>query len=155
MSVEAIVNDVKTRADVVVTRGQEALEAGVETLKAANTIVVEGVQELVQTNVGAGKELASLVQASVAKAKTDGIKAVAANPVAYLPEGKTTVVKAYSESVKVVTKTGDELAKTLKSGVETISAKIQGQVPHVAKAKKAVKKTAHKAKKAAKKAAAA
>lgn len=154
MSVEAIVSDVKTRADVVVTRGQEVFEAGVETLSAANTIVVEGVQELVQTNVGAGKELATLVQASVTKAKTDGLKAVAAKPIAYLPEGKTTVVTAYSDSVKIVSKTGGELAKTLKSGVETITAKIQGQAPVVAKAKKTVKKTVTKAKKSAKKVAA-
>ncbi|NKF21334.1 phasin family protein [Solimonas marina] len=151
MSVETIVSDVKSRADLVKTRGQAALEAGVDTLMTANTIVVDGVQELVQTNVGAGKELATLVQASVTKAKTDGFKAVAANPVAYIPEGKGTVVTAYTDSVKVVTKTGDELAKTLKSGVETISAKLQGEVPVVAKAKKTVKKTATKAKKAAKK----
>ncbi|NGY05188.1 phasin family protein [Solimonas terrae] len=154
MSVEAIVNDVKTRADVVVSRGQEVIEAGVETLVAANTIVVEGVQELVQTNVGAGKELATLVQASVTKAKTDGFKAVAAKPIDYLPEGKTTVVTAYSDSVKIVSKTGGELAKTLKSGVETITAKIQGQAPVVAKAKKTAKKTVTKAKKAVKKVAA-
>lgn len=154
MSVEAIVSDVKTRADVVVTRGQEVFEAGVETLVAANTIVVEGVQELVQTNVGAGKELATLVQASVSKAKTDGLKAVAANPIAYLPEGKSTVVTAYSDSVKVVSKTSGELAKTLKSGVETITAKIQGQAPVVAKAKKTAKKTVAKARKTVKKVAA-
>lgn len=154
MSVEAIVNDVKTRADVVVTRGQEVLEAGVETLAAANTIIVEGVQELVQTNVGAGKELATLVQASVTKAKADGFKAVAANPIAYLPEGKDTVVSAYSDSIKVVSKTGGELAKTLKSGVETITAKIQGQAPVVAKARKTAKKTVAKARKTAKKVAA-
>lgn len=154
MSVEAIVSDVKTRADVVMTRGQEVFEAGVETLVAANTIVIDGVQELVQTNVSAGKELATLVQASVSKAKTDGLKAVAANPIAYLPEGKTTVVTAYSDSVKVVSKTSGELAKTLKSGVETITAKIQGQAPVVAKAKKTAKKTVAKARKTAKKVAA-
>jgi len=155
MSVETIVNDVKSRADVVVSRGQEVLGAGVETLKAANTIVVEGVQELVQTNLAAGKELSTLVQASVSKVKADGIKAVAANPIAYVPvEGKTTVLGAYSESVKIVAKTGDELAKTLKGGVETISAKIQGEAPVVAKAKKTATKAASKAKKAAKKVAA-
>src|SRR3546814_8719752 len=113
-----------TRADVVVTRGQEAFEAGVETLVAANTIVIDGVQELVQTNVGAGKELATLVQASVNKAKVDGLKAVAANPIAYLPEGKNTVVTAYSDSIKVVSKTGGELAKTLKSGVDRKSTRL-------------------------------
>jgi len=152
MSVEAIVNDVKSRADIVVTRSHAAFEVGVDTLMAANTIVVDGVQELVHTNVGAGKELATLVQASVTKAKADGIKAVAANPVAYLPEGKTTVVTAYSESLKVVTKTGDELAKTLKSGVESITAKLHGEAPAVAKAKKTVTRTASRARKAAKKA---
>lgn len=156
MSVETIISDVKTKADLVVTRGQEVLEVSVETLKAANTIVVEGVQELVDTNVAAGKELASIVQSSYSKAVADGIKAVATNPVAYVPEGKATVVGAYTDSVKVVTKTGDELAKTLKSGVDSISAKISGKKSKkVAKAakkasKKAATKTVTKAKKAVK-----
>ncbi len=151
MSVETIISDVKTKADLVVSRGQEVLEVSVETLKAANSIVIEGVQELVDTNVAAGKELASLVQTSYSKAVADGLKAVAANPVAYVPEGKATVVSAYNDSLKVVTKTGDELAKTLKGGVDTISAKIQGQKTKVAKAaKKAAKKTTAKAKKAVK-----
>src|SRR3546814_8644681 len=48
-------------------------------------------------------------------------------PIAYLPEGKNTVVTAYSDSIKVVSKTGGELAKTLKSGVETITEKRKGQ----------------------------
>ncbi|HEX4895454.1 MAG TPA: phasin family protein [Solimonas sp.] len=150
MTVETIVNDVKARADVVVARGQDVLEAGLETLKTANGIVVEGVQNLVETNVSVGKELITLAQASLEKAKTDGIKAVAANPVAYLPEGKDKVVGAYTDSLALVTKTGDELAKTLKQGFETISAKIQGDAPVVAKAKKTTKKTVAKAKKAAK-----
>lgn len=144
MSVETLVSDVKTRADVVVSRGQEVIEVSVDTLKSANTIVIEGVQELVQTNVEAGKELASLTQASLKKAKADGIKAVAADPIAYVPEAKATVVAAYADSLKVVTKTGDELAKTLKQGATTITAKVQGKTP-VAKAKKAVKKAAKKA----------
>lgn len=154
MSVETIISDVKTKADLVVTRGQEVLEVSVETLKAANTIVIDGVQELVDTNVAAGKELASIVQTSYSKAVADGIKAVAANPVAYVPEAKTTVVSAYNDSLKVVTKTSDELAKTLKGGVDSISAKIQGQKPKVAKAakkaKKVAKKTTAKAKKVGK-----
>lgn len=151
MSVETIISDVKTKADLVVTRGQEVLEVGVETLKAANTIVIEGVQELVDTNVAAGKELASIVQTSYSKAVADGIKAIAANPVAYVPEGKATVLGAYTDSLKVVTKTGDELAKTLKGGVDSISAKIQGHKTKVAKAaKKAVKKTTAKTKKVVK-----
>lgn len=154
MNVETLVNDVKVRADVVVTRGQDVLEAGVDAIKTANAIVVDGVQELVQTNVAAGKELVSLAQASFEKARADGIKAVAANPIAYIPEGKDTVVAAYNDSVATVTKTGDQLAKTLTTSFETITAKINGQTIKPAKAvkaaKKAVRKVATKAKKAAK-----
>ncbi len=156
MNVETIVSDVKTRADVVVTRGQDAVEAGYETLKAANAIIVDGVQTLVQTNVAAGKELVELTQASLEKAKTDGLKAVASNPVAYLPEGKTTVVNAYTDSLSTVSKTSDQLAKTFKSGFNTITATINGDKPaaKIAKAAKAAKKTVRKTAARAKKAAA-
>lgn len=151
MSVETLVSDVKTRADVVVTRGQEVIEVSVDTLKTANTIVIEGVQELVQTNVEAGKELATLVQASLEKAKTDGLKAVAADPIAYVPEAKPTVLAAYKDSVKVVSKTGGQLGKTLKKGADSITATVQGKkLP--ARAKKAAKKVAKKAGGTAKKA---
>lgn len=154
MNVETLVNDVKTRADVVVTRGQDVVEAGVDAIKAANAIVVDGVQELVQTNVAAGKELVSLAQASFEKARADGVKAVATNPIAYIPEGKDTVVAAFNDSVATVTKTGDQLAKTLTTSFETITAKINGETLKPAKAakaaKKAVRKVATKAKKAAK-----
>lgn len=145
MNVETLVSDVKARADVVVARGQEVVEVGVETLKAGTVIVVEGVQELVETNVSVGKELIELAQASIEKAKIDGLKAVAADPVAYLPEGKDQLVSAYTDSLAVVTKAGGDLAKTFKQGFETISAKIQGQTPVVAKARKSVKKVAKKA----------
>lgn len=157
MDVESIVSDVKARTDLVVTRGQEVLDLGLETFKTANTIVVEGVQSLLETNVSAGKQLVDLTQASFVKAKADGFKAVAANPVAYLPEGKTTVVGAYSDSMATVTKTSDELAKTFMSGYSSISAKIAGKSTPVKAAatkatkaaKKAVRKTAKKVAKAA------
>lgn len=150
MNVETIVSDVKTRADVVVTRGQEVVEAGLETLKAANAIVVESVQTLVETNVTVTKELLGLAQASFEKVKADGIKAVAANPVAYLPEGKGVVVSAYTDSLSVVTKAGGDLAKTFKQGFEVITAKAQGQSAVVVKAKKTVKKATTKARKTVK-----
>lgn len=157
MNVETLVSDVKARTDVVVTRGQEVLEAGFETLKAANAIVVDGVQVLVQTQVAAGKELIELAQASLEKAKTDGVKAVAANPIAYLPEGKDTVVGAYNDSVATVSKTSDQLAKTFKGGYKTISAKLAGKpvAKKVSKATKAAKKTVRKTASKARKTAAA
>ncbi|MGH8456762.1 MAG: phasin family protein [Stenotrophobium sp.] len=160
MNVETIVNDVKGRVEPivaqgkeVVAKGQEVVLAGFETLKTANGIVVEGVQTLVKTNVEAGKDLFAAAQTSFEKAKADGLKTVAANPVAYLPEGKDRVISAYNDTVELVTKTGDELVKTFKQGFETINAKITGEAVVVAKAKATVKKAATKAKKAVKAAA--
>lgn len=157
MNVETIVNDVKGRVEPILEQGQEILAqgqevvlAGFETLKSANAIVVEGVQMIVQTQVEAGKDLFAEAQTSFEKAKTDGIKAVAANPVAYLPEGKDRVISAYNDTVAVVAKTGDELAKTLKSGYATITAKISGEPVVVKKVRSTAKKAAGKAKKAIK-----
>lgn len=159
MNVETIVNDVKGRVEPILEQGQEIIAqgqdvvlAGFETLKSANAIVVEGVQMIVQTQVEAGKDLIAVAQTSFEKAKTDGIKAVAANPVAYLPEGKDLVLTAYSDTVAVVVKTSDELAKTLKQGYDTITAKIAGEPVVVKKVRATAKKAATKAKKAVKKA---
>lgn len=152
MDVETIVNDVKGRVEPIVAKGQEVVETGFETLKSANAIIVEGVQTLVQTNVAAGKDLFAAAQTSFEKAKTDGLKTVAANPAAYLPEGKDVVVAAYNETVSLVSKTGDELVAALKEGFDSINATISGK-PAVAKVKTTAKRAAGKAKKAVKAAA--
>lgn len=155
MNVETIVNDVKERVEPIIEQGQEIFAqgqdvvlAGFETLKSANSIVIEGVTMLVKTQVEAGRDLISVAQESFAKARTDGLKAVAADPIAYIPESKERLLSAYNDSVAVVSKTGDELVKTFKLGFETISAKINGEPVVVKKARSTVKKTAGKAKKA-------
>lgn len=160
MNVEQIVKEVQGRVEPIIEQGQELIgqgqevvQSGFETLKAANGIVVEGVQALVKTNVDAGKDLIALAQTSFEKAKTDGLKAVAADPVAYLPEGKDRVVSAYNDNVALVTKTGDKLVKTFKDGYEAISAKIAGEPAVVKKARTTAKKAASTAKKTVKAAA--
>lgn len=157
MNVETIVTDVKERVEPVFNKGQDVATLTFETVKQANQIVLEGVQELVKTNVEAGKDLFSAAQVSFEKAKTDGVKAVAAKPVEYLPAGKDRVLAAYNDSVAVVTKTSEELVKVWKKGYGDVSAVITG-TPSVSvaakKAKTTVKKTAKKAAGAAKKAAA-
>lgn len=156
MNVETIVNDVKGRVEPILEQGQDILAqgqevvlAGFETLKSANAIVVESVQMLVKTQVEAGKDLITEAQSSFEKAKTDGFKAVAADPIAYLPESKERLLSAYNDSIAVVSKTGDELAKTFKQGYQTISAKITGE-PVVKKVRSTAKKVAGKARKAVK-----
>lgn len=155
MNVETIVSDVKGAVEPYVAKGQDVVTLSFETLKQANTIVVEGVQELLRTNVDAGKDLLSAAQTSFEKAKTDGLKAVAAKPVDYLPAGKDLVIAAYKDSFSIVTKTGEELVSVVKKGFEDVTAKLSGSATvsgEVKKAKATVRKTAKKATAAAKKA---
>jgi hypothetical protein len=148
MNVETLVNDVKGRVEPIVAKGQGVVLAGFETIKTANGIVIEGVQTLVQTQFDATKDLFAAAQISFEKAKSDGLKAVVADPIAYLPEGKDRIVSAYNDTVTTLTKTGDELVKTLKDGFETISAKLNGEAVVVAKARKTTRKAGSRARKA-------
>lgn len=160
MNVETIVSDVKGRVEPIVAKGQDVVFYGFEVLKSANTIVVDGVTSVYRTNLAVGKDLVGYAQTSFTKAKSDGIKAVAANPAAYLPEGKDALFGALSATRETVIKTGDELVKTFKSGFETITAKLNGETVEAkvkasaTKAKATVKKTAASAKKTVRKTAA-
>ena len=82
---------------------------------------------------------------------TDGLKAVASNPVGYLPEGREQIVATFNTTVEKVSKSGEELFSTFKGGFEGVTAKINGENVTVAKAKKTVRKTASAAKTTAKK----
>ena len=156
MNVDTIVSDVKGAVEPYVAKGQDVVTLSFETIKQANTIVVEGVQELFKTNVDAGKDLLAAAQTSFEKAKADGLKAVATKPVEYLPVSKDLVLAAYKDSFSIVTKTGEDLYSVVKKGFEDVTAKLSGSTTvsgEVKKAKSTVRKTAKKATSAAKKAA--
>lgn len=157
MGVETIVNDVKGAVEPYVAKGQDVMTLSFETFKQANTVVVEGVQELFKTNVDAGKDLFAAAQTSFEKARTDGLKAVATKPIEYIPDGRDVVVAAYKDSFSIVAKTSEELFGVVKKGYEDVAAKLSGSTTvsgGVKKAKSAVRKSAKKATTAAKKVAA-
>lgn len=141
MNFETVVNEVKDGLDLVSSRAQGAAEASFVTLKKANTVVVGGVTGLVKTHTEAGKTLLDAGVASFEKAKTDGLMAVVANPIVYLPAGKDTIVEAFTDTVDTLTKTGEKLVKVIVAGYETVANEIAGIKP--------VKKTAKKKTKAA------
>ncbi len=156
MGVETIVSDVKGAVEPFVAKGQDVVTVSFETIKQANTVVVEGVQELFKTNVDAGKDLFAAAQTSFEKARTDGLKAVASKPIEYIPDGRDVVVAAYKDSFSIVTKTGEELFSVVKKGYEDVAAKLTGSSTvsgEVKKAKATARKTVKKAGVAAKKAA--
>lgn len=153
MNLQSVVEEVKGRVETISTTGQKVAEISLDSLKQAGDIVVESFQTLVTDNTAAAKEIYSAALSSFEKAKTDGLKAVAAAPISYLPTTEL-VVAPFSNSVNVVSKTGDELYQVVKTGFSTIQAQLAGKPVTIEKAVKTVKTTAKKASSTVKKAAA-
>jgi len=151
MSFESVVSEVKDRLETVGTHAQDVAQISLQTLKQANKIVVASAQDLFKTNVDTIKVVFDATKTSFEKALNDGLKAVAADPVSYIPDSRESIVTAFNETVGTFTKTGEKLAKVLKSGVENVTATINGET---AKPARTVKRTARKAAATAKKAAA-
>lgn len=147
MGVETIVSDVRGAVEPYVAKGQDVVTLSVDSIKQANTIVVDGVQELYKTNLTAGKDLFSAAQSSFEKVKADGVQAVATKPIAYLPEGKDVVVAAYKDSYTIVTKAGEELVSVVRKSFDDVTAKLNAK--SAPKKKTAARKVAKTAKKAA------
>jgi hypothetical protein len=143
MNIETVVSDVKDRLQVAGTRAQGVADVSVNTLKQAGDIVVNGVQGLVKTHSEAAVDLIDLSKASFQKVRTDGLKAVVANPIEYLPDGRDAVITAFNETLTTVTKTGEELGKVFKTGYEGVAATLTGEKP--ARARKARTAAARKA----------
>lgn len=151
MNFETVVSEVKDRLETVGAQAQDVAEISLQTLKQANKIVVSSAEALFKTHADTIKVVFDATRTSVEKAIADGLKAVAANPVSYIPDSREPIVAAFNETVGTFTKTGEQLAKVIKSGYEDVAAKFNGTP---AKAVRTVKKGARKAASTAKKAAA-
>ena len=152
MNFETVVSEVKGRLETVGGQAQDVAEISLETLKKANKVVVSNAQDLFKTHADTIKVVFDATKTSFEKAIADGLKAVAANPVSYIPDSREPIVAAFNDTVGTVTKAGEQLAKILKSGYEDVAATFNGAP---AKVTRTVKKTARKATGAARKAAAA
>ena len=152
MDIQSVMNDVKGRVDTLTTQSQKVVKTSLDSLKQANQIVIEGLQTLVDGHTSAAKDIYASAKTGFDKARTDGVKAVAASPIAYLPP-KQKFVSVFNETVTTFNKTGDELAKTLKGGYTSIRAEISGK-PAAKKAKATARKTTAARKPAARKPAA-
>ena len=139
MNIEKAVKEVQDRLETVGERSQDVAKVSLKTLKAANEIVVEGVQGVVAVQTAAAKDLYTAGKQSFDKAVAAGLVAVVKAPVEYLPDGRETIVGAFNESVETFAKTGEKLAKVAKSGYADIAASIQGK-----QIRKPVRKAARK-----------
>ena len=130
MSFQTVVDDVKGRVESITATGQKVAQISIDTLKAANEIVVDKFQALVKTETDAAKEIFTTAKTSFEKAKTDGIKAVASAPISYLPP-REKFITVFNETVTIVSTTGDELYKALKVGFVQISDELKGEAAEV------------------------
>ena len=143
MNIEKAVKEVQDRLETVGEQAQDLAKVSLNTLKAANEIVVEGVQDLVTLQTAAAKDLFTTSKQSLDKAVAAGLVAVVKAPVEYLPDGRQTIVGAFNDSVDTVTKTGEKLVKVVKTGYEQAAATITGKP--VRKAATRARKTVRKA----------
>ncbi len=151
MNLQSVVEDVKGRVETLSTHGQKVAEISLDSLKQAGDIVVEGFQTLVTDNTTAAKDIYAATLSNIEKAKTDGLKAVVAAPISYLPTTEL-LVTPFTNTVTVFSKTGDELYQVAKTGYSTIQAQLSGKP--IVKAVKTVKTSARKATASVKKVAA-
>lgn len=127
MNVEKVVNEVKDRLETVGERSQDAAKVSLKTLKAANEIVIAGVQDIVTAQTAAAKDLYAVSKQSFDKAVAAGLVAVVKSPVEYLPDGRDTIIGAFNETVETVTKTGEKLVKVVKTGYEGVTKTLAGK----------------------------
>lgn len=151
MDVQSLITEVTGRAEKIAAQGQEVATIGFDTLKTANSIVIETATTIAKTNADAATQLFSGAKVSFEKATKDGVQAVFANPVAYIP-ATTPAVEAFNSTVQTLLDTRGELVKTFEGGYSTIVATLNGE-PTMAKAKKTVKAAAAKTETEVKKAA--
>jgi hypothetical protein len=142
MTFDKAVKEVQDRLETVGERSQDVAKVSLKTLKAANQIVIAGVQDIVTAQAAAAKDLYTAGKHSFDKAVAAGLVAVVKRPVAYLPDGKDTIVGAFNETVETIPKTGEKLVKVAKNGYEGVAASIKGKRMRRAAARKAVRKTA-------------
>jgi hypothetical protein len=127
--------------------------------------VIGGVQTLVKGQAEGARELFDSLRAGVSKARADGLRAVAGDPLAYLPPRKK-VAGLYDEAIDTVSQTGEDLTRTLRERLEQLRRELNGEVAKPArrkartvarkaasKGRKTVRKTTRKVNKAADKAA--
>ena len=136
---ETVTKDAQDLAETIGERSQGVAKVSLKHIKAANEIVVEGVQDIVTAQTAAAKDLFNAGKHSFDKAVSAGLVAVAKAPVEYLPEGRDTLVGAFNETVDTLTKTGEKLVKVAKAGYQDVTLTIQGK-PLKAKAHRAAKR---------------
>ena len=143
MKIQEIVSDVRSRVGTAGKQYQDAFKAYFDTQRKVVGVVTKNGQTLANTEVGAAKNLFAAAKSSFDKARTDGVRKVAKNPQAYVPNGRDQIVSAYKDTIDLLVQTGNELGNVVTSGYKSVLGKLSGETK-----KKTTKRKAAPAKKA-------
>ena len=158
MDINAIIKDAQARVEKLSQQAKNVADAAIDANKKALDVVTTTAQKLADTETAAAKDLYAVAKASFEKARSAGIKEVATKPAEFLPSADR-AVKAYEDTIKLLSKGQDDLVKAAKKGRDNVQAAVTGKPVAVKKATTAAKKATTAAKKrtsaAAKKVAAA
>lgn len=151
MDIQDIIKDAQDRVELVNKRAQAAGKAAQDSGNKVVDITRKSATKLADRNSKAAKDAYEALVASIKKAREAGVKEVASKPADYLPADlRDLAVSAYNDSTKLLTKTGQDLQKAAKQGVDKVRAELSGAKAPAKKA--APKKTTAARKPAAKKA---
>lgn len=124
MKIQEIVSDVRTRVESAGKQYQDAFKAYIDTQRKAFGVVKNNGQTLANTEIGAAKNVFAAAKASFDKARTDGVRKVANNPQAYVPNGRDQIVSAYKDTIDLLVRTGNELTDVFSTGYKSVVGKL-------------------------------
>lgn len=120
MRIQEIVSDVRSRVETVGKQYQGVFKTCIETQRKAIGVMTRNGQTLANTEIGAAKNVFAAARASFDKARTDGVRKVANDPQAYVPNGRDQIVSAYKDTIDLLVRTGNELTDVLTSGYKSV-----------------------------------
>ncbi len=127
MKIQEIVSDVRSRVGTAGKHYQDAFKAYFDAQRKAVGVVTKNGQTLANTEIGAAKNLFAAAKSSFDKARTDGVRKVANNPQAYVPNGRDQIVSAYKDTIDLLVQTGNELSNVVTSGYKSVIGKLSGE----------------------------
>lgn len=127
MKIQEIVSDVRSRVGTAGKHYQDAFKAYFDAQRKAVGVVTKNGQTLANTEIGAAKNIFAAAKSSFDKARTDGVRKVANNPQAYVPNGRDQIVSAYKDTIDLLVQTGNELTSVVTSGYKSVLGKLSGE----------------------------
>lgn len=121
MKIQEIVSDYRGRAETAGKQSQNVWAAYLGTQKKALDVVAKNGQSLAGTEIGAAKNLSAAARASFDQARKDGLRKVAGEPAAYVPNGRDQIVANYKDTIDLLVKTGSELSRIVSDGYKAIA----------------------------------